>query len=148
MHTAKLATQIGRSLSLGILTTLFVASVVAQQPKEIVKVTLDEHGSVTVNGVAVPHYPNLKGLFLGMPKPYYPPDLRTRRMTGSGIFTLYIDANGKVTDVKTRKSTGHRELDIQAIDALRRYRTLPGPQREIDMPVTFRLPYGMPISNA
>ena len=123
----------------GMLSGLFVASVVAQQPNQIVKVTVDERGRVTVNGVAVPRYPNLKGLFLGMPQPYYPLELRMQHITGSGIFTMYIDANGKVTDVKIRKSTGNRELDTQAIDALRRYRTQPGAQREIDMPVSFKL---------
>ena len=113
-----------------------------QYPAEIENVTLDEHRRTTVNGQAVAHYPNLKGLFLGMPQPYYPPELRMRRITGSGIFTMFVGADGKVTDVKIRKSTGHRELDIQAVDALRRYRTKPGPQRQIDMPVAFRLPQG------
>ncbi len=120
-----------------------ISSVDAQTPRypaEIVKVTLDEHGNATVNGVAVSHYPNLKGLFLGMPQPHYPPELRLRRITGSGIFTLYIDESGKVADVKIRKSTGHRELDIQSIDALRQYRTKSGPKREIDIPITYRLP--------
>jgi TonB family protein len=127
-----------------LLSCISIASVSGRQPDEteIVKVTLDEHGRTTVNGVPVAHYPNLRGLFLGMPQPVYPPELRMRHITGSGIFTMYIGRDGKVTDVKIRKSTGHRELDIQVIDALRQYRTKPGPQREIDMPVTFRLPQG------
>jgi TonB family protein len=122
-----------------VLSVLLAATVAAQQSAaaDIVKVRLDENLRTTVNGVPVQHYPNLRGLFLGMPKPYYPPDLRSRHITGSGTFTMYIDASGKLTDVKIRKSTGHRELDIQAIDALRHWRTKPGSHREIDMPITF-----------
>ena len=134
-----------RSLFLAIISsTVLIATGGGQQPPpdsgEIVKVTLDENGRTMVNGVPVQHYPNLRGLFLGMPKPYYPPEVRRRGITGSGIFTMHIDANGKVAGVEIRKSTGHRELDIQAVDALRHWRTKPGPHREIDMPISFRLP--------
>jgi TonB family protein len=120
-----------------LLTTTVAGQQRPAQGGDIVKVTLDQNLRTTVNGVSVQRYPNLKELFLSMPKPSYPPGLRRRHMTGSGIFRMNIDENGRVTNVNIRQSTGHRELDAQATNALMRWRTKPGARREIDMPITF-----------
>jgi TonB family protein len=106
---------------------------------DIVKVTVDENLRTIVNGIPVQRYPRLSGLFVHMPEPYYPPELRRRHVTGSGIFRMYIDESGRVTAVKIRKSTGHSELDTQATKGLTRWRTKPGQHREIDVPITFTM---------
>jgi TonB family protein len=108
--------------------------------EEITKLTLDEQGRTIVNDAPVSHYPNLKAVFLSMPPPIYDLRLRRSNVTGSGIFTVFTDEKGKVTDVKVRKSTGHRELDAQAIYGLRQWRAKPGAQRQLDVPITFMLP--------
>ena len=53
-----------------------------------------------------------------------------------GLARLYVDQQGRVTSVKLVRSTGQREYDTEAIDAFRRWRALPGPVREIDLPLT------------
>ena len=75
-----------------------------------------------------------------MPTPVYALELRRRHITGRGIFTVQTDENGKVTEVTVRKSTGHQELDAQAIYGLRQWRAKAGAHREIDVPMTFALP--------
>ncbi len=85
-------------------------------------------------------YPDLRKEFLSMPTPVYDLRLRRSHITGSGVFTLTVDEKGKVTDVTVRKSTGHRELDAQAIYGLRQWRAKPGARRQIDVPLTFSLP--------
>jgi len=84
-------------------------------------------------------YPDLRKEFLSMPTPVYDLRLRRSHITGSGVFTLSVDEKGKVTDVTVRKSTGHRELDAQAIYGLRQWRAKPGARRQIDVPLTFSL---------
>jgi TonB family protein len=101
---------------------------------------MDKHYRISVNHIAVSRYPDLRQVFLTMPTPVYALELRRRNITGSGIFTLSVDEKGKVTDITVRKSTGHRELDLQAIYGLRQWRAKPGPHRQIDVPITFALP--------
>src|SRR5438876_12206663 len=106
----------------------------AASSTEIVKLTVDEQHRIMVNGAVAPRFPNLKEVFVSMPPPVYDLRLRRSNITGSGIFTLFTDEKGRVTDVKVRKSTGHRELDAQAIYGLRQWRAKPGARREIDVP--------------
>jgi TonB family protein len=80
-----------------------------------------------------------KAMFVERPKPDYPYELRSRRLTGSGIFRLFVDEQGRVTNVSALQSTGHRELDAEALKAFMRWRAKPGSKREVDMPVTFTL---------
>ena len=70
----------------------------------------------------------------------YPRQLRILRLRGSGNFRLHIDAHGQVTAVDILKSTGDKELDHEAVKALRRWRAKPGPRWDVDVPVTFFLP--------
>ncbi len=79
----------------------------------------------------------LERMFVSRTPPHYPPDLRKRRMTGSGVFRLYIDEQGKVTAIGVMESTGNKRLDAEALRALVRWRAKPGDKREVDQPVTF-----------
>jgi TonB family protein len=129
-----------RNIYLTCFAVAFAVESVARSSEEIVSVIMDEHQRISVNHVAVSRYPDLKSVFLTMPTPVYALELRRRHITGSGIFTLSVDEKGKVTDVTVRQSTGHRELDSQAIYGLRQWRARPGPRRQIDVPMTFFLP--------
>jgi protein TonB len=56
-------------------------------------------------------------------KPVYPDEARRARMTGTGVFWLYLDKNtGRVTKIKVAKSTGHDILDQAAATALVHWR--------------------------
>jgi TonB family protein len=82
--------------------------------------------------------PELKAMFTFMPKPEYPYKLRfVQHMEGSGMFRMIVDERGKVTAVTALQSTGHPELDAEAIKGLMRWKARPGQQREVDVPVTF-----------
>src|SRR5205807_10541411 len=85
-------------------------------------------------------YADLKKEFIAMPIPVYTMELRRQHITGNGIFTVSVDERGRVTDVTVRKSTGHRELDAQAIYGLRQWRARAGTSRKMDVPLTFSLP--------
>jgi TonB family protein len=73
-------------------------------------------------------------IFSYKPAPTRSIDARTLR--DEGLARLYIDQQGRVTSVKLMRSSGQREYDVEAIDAFRRWRALPGPTREIDLPLT------------
>ena len=124
-------------------STALLANPTDQQPpidpSSVTKLVVDENRRITVNGVPVPHYPDFKPIFVSMPKPDYPVELRRLHLTGSGIFRMYIDARGRVEAIKICKSTGHRELDAEVVKAFSRWRAKPGPHRELDFPVTFSM---------
>jgi len=79
----------------------------------------------------------LKAMFVSRTPPYYPVELRQRRVTGSGVFRLYVDQQGKVTAIGVLESTGNKQLDAEALKAFVRWRAKPGAKREVDQPVTF-----------
>src|SRR5438309_3479861 len=80
-----------------------------------------------------------KAMFTYKPYPEYPYDSRSRHITGSGWFRMYVDQAGKVTAITILASTGNRDLDAEALRALIRWRAKPGERREVDMPVTFTM---------
>lgn len=71
--------------------------------------------------------------------PLYPYEARRARATGSGIFRMYIEPDGRVRAVGVMKSTGNKELDLAAAGGLYRWRAFPGKRREVDMPVSFTM---------
>lgn len=73
-------------------------------------------------------------IFTYQPGPTRAIDPRTLR--DEGLARLSINGQGNVRSVKILRSSGNREFDTEAIDAFRRWRTRPGPPREIDLPLT------------
>jgi TonB family protein len=71
--------------------------------------------------------------------PDYPRCARARHLTGSGVFRMRVDKQGRVTTVTVLKSTGHKELDSLAVEALSRWRGRPGPKWDLHIPITFRM---------
>jgi TonB family protein len=78
---------------------------------------------------------------LSAPKPQYPYEARSRRVTGSGIAILAVDQQfGIVTDARMSESTGSIILDEATISAMRRWRFKPDiAARMVKVPITFRL---------
>jgi len=55
---------------------------------------------------------------------------------------MYIDAQGKVAQIKILQSAGNRELDAYAMAALIRRRARPAPPWQLDMRITFTMEGG------
>ncbi len=69
----------------------------------------------------------VRQLAIATPKPVYPESERQRRITGSGVFKLYVHVKtGQLRSVKIFRSTGNRALDAAAIWALLQWRFKPG----------------------
>ena len=83
----------------------------------------------------------LWALFPTKALPVYPYEARRSRATGSGIFRMYIEPDGRVRAVGVMKSTGNTSLDLAAAGGLYRWRAFPGKRREVDMPVTFTMSF-------
>src|SRR5437016_11750341 len=59
-----------------------------------------------------------KALAVNSPRPPYPYEARSKRITGSGVITATVDpASGNVTDASVTKSTGSSILDEAAVSA-------------------------------
>lgn len=110
-------------------TAIAAVSKIPQRPAAPVVVTAAR---------ADPRHPNSR--------PPYPPTSRRLEEQGTVILNLYVQADGKVTDAKVRKSSGSERLDEAAVrEALRSWRFLPATQGGVPIAawhpvaVTFRL---------
>ena len=73
-------------------------------------------------------------IFTYQPAPTRP--IEVRGLRDEGLVRLSINERGAVTVVKIMRSTGNRNFDTDAAEAFRRWRAIPGPAREIDLPLT------------
>jgi TonB family protein len=75
------------------------------------------------------------------PRPDYPYEARSRKLTGSGTCVVTIDpATGNVTDATMAQSIGSPILDNAAISAFRRWRFKPNsPFARAKIPVTYNM---------
>ncbi len=74
------------------------------------------------------------------PKPEYPYEARSRRLTGSGVCVVTVDpATGNVTDATMAQSIGNPILDNSALSAFRRWRFKPGSVSRAKIPVTYTM---------
>jgi len=74
------------------------------------------------------------------PLPTYPAQARSANppITGSGRFRILFDANGEAKDVQILRSTGHSILDQATVDALREWKSTPGREWSLVVPITFQ----------
>jgi protein TonB len=74
------------------------------------------------------------------PAPRYPAEARQSRGTGqsSGSFRVLFDANGNAFSVQTLRSTGNPSLDQAAVAALHEWRSEPGREWSLVVPITFK----------
>jgi TonB family protein len=74
------------------------------------------------------------------PAPRYPVEVKHSQWTikGSGNFRVLFDANGHTVTVQTVRSTGNPLLDQAAVSALHDWRSEPGREWSLVVPITFR----------
>jgi TonB family protein len=76
-----------------------------------------------------------KAFAVSAPRPEYPYEVRSRKITGSGVVLMIIDVpSGSVTEASMVQSTGSPILDNAAISAFRRWRFKPGTVAKVRMP--------------
>jgi TonB family protein len=74
------------------------------------------------------------------PAPRYPAEARQSRGGGqsSGSFRVLFDTNGHAVGVQTLRSTGNSSLDQAAVNALHEWRSEPGREWSLVVPITFK----------
>jgi len=74
------------------------------------------------------------------PAPRYPAEARHSRGAGqsSGSFRVLFDTNGNAVAVQTMRSTGNQLLDQAAVAALQEWRSEPGREWSLVVPITFK----------
>src|SRR5213596_641367 len=74
------------------------------------------------------------------PAPRYPTEARQSRGAGqsSGSFRVLFDTNGNAVAVQTLRSTGNPSLDQAAVAALHEWRSEPGREWSLVIPITFK----------
>ncbi|BBO20687.1 MAG: hypothetical protein HKUEN07_17910 [Rhodocyclaceae bacterium] len=71
---------------------------------------------------------------------FYPPEAVARGLEGEVRVLLTLDADGRILDAQVAAGSGHRLLDIAAVQAALAMGSLPDTgSREIILPVVFRL---------
>ncbi|KAB2938107.1 MAG: energy transducer TonB [Rhodocyclaceae bacterium] len=71
---------------------------------------------------------------------FYPPEAVSRGLEGEVRVLLTLDAEGGIMDAQVAAGSGHRLLDIAAVQAALAMGSLPGAGvRELILPVVFRL---------
>jgi len=82
--------------------------------------------------------PTSKPRLVYAPTPSFPPEVSRSGVSGSGRFRLTFDAGGNVTNVQTVQSTGNKFFDQAAINTMRQWKSAPGRQGAMTVPVTFQ----------
>src|SRR5438034_8758699 len=81
-----------------------------------------------------------KALAVNAPRPQYPYEARSRRITGSGVCVVTVDpASGNVTGGSMAQSIGSPILDNAALSAFRQWRFRPGTVSQVRIPITFTM---------
>jgi TonB family protein len=79
-----------------------------------------------------------KALATYAPRPQYPFEARSRRITGTGVCVVEINAgSGSVTSASMASSIGNPILDNAAVSAFRRWRFKPRSVSKVRIPITF-----------
>ena len=76
---------------------------------------------------------------INTPRPKYPLEARQKHWEGTMLLEFLVRTDGTVSDVKVLQSTGHKILDEDAVQALRRWHFRPGTADHVQMPLTFTL---------
>lgn len=70
--------------------------------------------------------PSSSAAYLNNPRPAYPSISRRMGEQGKVVLRVFIDAEGTPQQIEIRQSSGYERLDQQALDAVRRWRFVPG----------------------
>jgi TonB family protein len=72
------------------------------------------------------------------PRPDYPEEARSRRISGNGVCVVSIDPySGHVTNASMAQSTGSQILDKSVLRTLRTWKFKPGTMSQVSVPVEF-----------
>src|SRR5260370_10618846 len=81
-----------------------------------------------------------KALAINAPRPQYPYEARSRKITGSGVCVVTVDpGSGNVTGASMTQSIGNQILDNAALSSFREWRFRPGPVSQVRNPITFTM---------
>ena len=81
-----------------------------------------------------------KALATYAPRPQYPYQARSRRITGTGVCVVEVDpGSGSVTRASMASSIGKPVLDNAALSAFRQWRFKPGSVSKVRIPITFTM---------
>ena len=81
-----------------------------------------------------------KALAVNAPRPQYPYEARSRKITGSGVCVVTVDpGSGSVTGASMTQSIGSPILDNAALSAFRQWRFRPGTVSQVSIPITFTM---------
>ncbi len=81
---------------------------------------------------------NRKSKLTYNPAPRYPAEARLSRVSGSGRFRIIFSADGAARDVRVIESTGKPVLDQAAADSLLQWKSEPGHEWSVVVPITFK----------
>jgi TonB family protein len=112
----------------GVCTGVILFAVVIATPLQASDVKITYASSKEVQAMFIKH-----GSF------HYPWIARRQYRSGSGIFRVFINPDGKVRTVAVLRSTGHSDLDLAAAAGFYGSLFKPGRRRELDLPVAFTL---------
>lgn len=84
--------------------------------------------------------PSVKGKVVYNPSPIYPERARSFNppLAGSGRFRIVFDASGAARTVEVVHSTGQPMLDHAAIEAFQKWKSTPGHEWTLMIPITFQ----------
>lgn len=80
------------------------------------------------------------------PHPRYPARARRRGESGEVLLSIDVDARGRVARVSVASSSGSKDLDRAALDAVRRWRFRPGMRDGRPVPATVTVPIAFDAS--
>jgi protein TonB len=73
------------------------------------------------------------------PRPEYPYEARSRKITGSGVCVLTLDPGGSVTDATMAQSIGSPILDNATVSTFRRWKFKAGAFSKVKVPITYTM---------
>ena len=79
-----------------------------------------------------------KGKIVFNPPPVYPSNAYNAAIRGSGSYRIVFDAAGNAKNVQVLRSTGSAPLDRAAVTALQQWKSEPGPEWNVTVPITFQ----------
>jgi protein TonB len=81
-----------------------------------------------------------KALAVYAPRPPYPYEARSRKITGSGVCVVTVDpGSGSVSSATMAQSIGNAILDNAATNAFKSWRFKPGTVSKVKIPITFTM---------
>ena len=109
-------------------------------PKQQKQVKVAPIKAPTVGRAGPMSISSAKALAVYAPRPAYPYEARSRRITGSGVCVVSVDtASGRVTDASMAQSLGNASLDNSAVSTFRQWRFKPGTVSKVRIPITFTM---------